>query len=222
MNCLPSKGLKNYGNVCYISSLFMALSSLRKFPNYVMDNGINRLPNNRGCLLKDIHHLYNALFNENDNAEILYNQLLSKMYTFSQGYWVRDVQGDAQESLSFLFDRLSDSLEQYIGQLDYAENFMAYLAQFRPNVELTFKCMNCTHLTSRSTPTFVFLTTSDTAQDVYDCLYDFSKVCMTEGGCENCHQKNRVSNSERIDKLPEDVLMLGFRLFDHKGVCIKF
>ena len=102
MNCLPSKGLKNYGNVCYISSLFMALSSLRKFPNYVMDNRINRLPNNRGCLLKEIRHLFNALFNENDNAEVLYYQLLSKMYTFAQGYWVRDVQGDAQEVFIFL------------------------------------------------------------------------------------------------------------------------
>lgn len=222
MNTLPLRGLKNHGNVCYISSLLMALSSLRKFKNYVMDHRLNGLPNNRGCLLKEMYHLFNGLFNENEKSENLYSQLLTKMFTLTQGYWIRNEQGDAQETLLFLFDRLSNSLEQNMGQLDFAPNFIRYLADFRPNVELTYKCKKCTHLSSANTPNFVFLNTSTTTKDVYDCLYDFSKPSKTEGVCENCNQNNQRSSSERIDEFPEDVLALGFRLFDHSGVCIKF
>ena len=217
-----NKGLKNYDlTVCYISSLLMSLSSLSKLVDFVLDDRLIGLPNNPNCLLFEIRELIFALFH-NENSDNFYKKLLAKLFTICQaknGHCVKNIQGDAQEVLFLMIDNFSNSVELHSGQVDFTQNFMAYLTQFSPLIELGYKCKKCTHRTATNQRTFISLHTSSSTKDVYDCLYQYSKISRTEYNCDNCNQKIKsCPSSMRIHEYPENILTFCFQLFNANNV----
>ena len=216
------KGLKNYdGTVCYISCLLMSLSSLSQLVDFLLDDRLNGLPNNAECFLLEIRELILALI-RNENSDNLYKKLLSKLFTFCRarnGPCIKDVQGDAQEVFIFLKDNFSNSLALHTGQVDFAQDFLAYLTQYSPIIELGHKCKICTHRYATTLPTLMSLHTSANTKDVYDCLYLYSKISKIEYNCQNCKQKSLSSSSSmRLHEFPKNILTFCFQLFNKNNV----
>lgn len=210
---LPQKGIRNYGNTCFLNSVLQAFASTRSLTAY-----FGAIGETRPSLLKfnkNLKHCMEALRDPlyssriDRSAKVIYEQLSRHRKMFGD----RNEQ-DAEECLQALLSMMSIELMEARNANDHIglalnRSVMPLKLPFEGWCSSTITCLKCHKSRPQKHQKFVdvslslqHLSSSNSRPNLYDCLEHFSfRESLSDVECLNCSYAELLASKDMLEDI---------------------
>lgn len=231
---VPTKGLVNHGNTCYVNAALQSLGFCHSFMIFVLKD----LDVNRSTLASDLYSLYHEMFMKDAGASYISpKQLLLTLYSECKSIMNIAEQNDIQEFISVFLDKLINCTKQempkpvYVGEVDahtvfqnrmskswydhHKNEYSLLTSVIYSQVITQISCGQCNslHHNYEVHINYMLPIMCGSLQGCFDAYFSDEAVC-NEWKCDKCNQVGTESmKAAKLLKVP-NILILTLKRFD--------